>query len=157
MSEIRLDVPLLAQSRSMSCWYAAICMVSYYWEAGPRLGSPQLYAANQGITPTQFRDLARSENLVQLNSASHDFSAASLIATVRTYGPIWSDGDWYGPAHAIVVTGASDQGDGNGTVYLNDPDRGRAREGTIEWFNRVRWRGGLFVRNPSSYGTHTPH
>ena len=157
MAEIRLSVPLVAQSRSMSCWYAAACMVNYYWEAGPRLGLPDAWAANTGITPAQQRDLARNENLRRVNSADHEFTANTLISTVRSYGPIWADGDWYGPAHAIAVTGASTEGEGGGTVYLNDPDGGVAKEGTIAWFNRVRWRGGLYVRNPSSRGTHTPH
>ncbi|WP_165354553.1 papain-like cysteine protease family protein [Tropicimonas sp. IMCC6043] len=157
MSEIRLNVPLLAQSRTMSCWYAAVCMVNYYWEAGPRLGLPRVFEANSGISPAQHRELARNENLAQLNSASHEFTASSLIATVRQYGPIWADGDWYGVAHIIVVTGASTEGDGGGTVFLNDPDGGVAREGTIEWFNRERWRGGMMVRDPRSRGSHTPH
>ncbi len=78
MAEIRLSVPLVAQSRSMSCWYAAVCMVNFYWEAGPRYGLPDAWAENTGITPRQQRELARNENLSQLNSADHEFTANTL-------------------------------------------------------------------------------
>ena len=61
MTGIRLEVPRVAQDRSMDCWYAAACMVSYYFRPGPRLGLPKTWAANKGIGPTRFADLAATE------------------------------------------------------------------------------------------------
>ncbi len=145
MAEIKLDVPKVAQQLSMSCWYAAACMVSYYYAAGPRQGLPKVWTQNGGITPDQLKDLAKVEGLLFLNSKTHTFTAASLIATVSKYGPIWCAGFWYGPAHAIVVTGVDDTG--NGTVFLNDPGGGVAKTGTIRWFNDKRLRGTMMVKD----------
>jgi len=127
---IKLDVPLVAQGLSMACWYAAACMVSYYFRAGPRQGLPAKWTANKGITPTDFIALAKVEGLVAMPTPPVGHDGGSLYTALRTYGPIWCAGFWYGPGHVIVLTGI----DGN-TVYLNDPDGGVEKTGTIPWFN----------------------
>ena len=47
---IYLDVPYVSQlnygggmNDPTGCWYASACMVSFYFEAGPRLGVPEIY------------------------------------------------------------------------------------------------------------------
>ncbi len=46
---IKLDVPLVKQLCNMSCWYASVCMVTYYREAGSRLGLSDKWNENTGI------------------------------------------------------------------------------------------------------------
>ena len=125
---IKLTVPLVPQRLGNSCWYAAACMVSYYFRAGPRLGLPAKWQENKGITPKDFIELAKTEGLLPL-ATTHQTNN-SLYQALRYYGPIWSAGFWYGPGHVIVLTGI--EGD---TVYLNDPDGGVAKSGTVAWFN----------------------
>ena len=144
MSKIAYGVPLVAQARSMSCWYAAACMVAYTYEAGPRYGIPQAWLDNSGITVEQVQELARTENMKVLVSSTHEFTAASLIATLSAYGPIWSAGMWFGVAHAIVITGADDEG--TGKFLFNDPDGAVAKTNTIAWLNEKRIRGTMLAR-----------
>ena len=145
MAEVKLNVPVVAQKLEYSCWYAAACMVSYYYRAGPRQGLPQTWIANEGISPGDLTKLAQVEGLLFLNSASHEFTPASLIATISKRGPIWAAGRWFKDPHAIVVTGADDKNDG--TVYFNDPDQGVRKSDTIEWFNKRRMRGLMMVKD----------
>ena len=130
---LKLKVPLVAQDKSMSCWYASACMVAYYFEAGPRLGLPQKYAANAGISPKlgDIIALAKTEHLTPVLASNRNWTAADLERALGDFGPLWCAGFWYGPGHVVVVTGV--EGD---TVHINDPDGGRAKTGTLAWFNQ---------------------
>jgi len=147
MAKVILDVAKVAQQKNMSCWYAAACMVSYYFRAGPHLGLPKVWTDNLGISPADLKKLAEVQGLQFLNSSTHEFTAASLMATITQYGPIRAAGYWFGAAHAIVVSGAEDTG--GGTVFFNDPDGGTAKTGTIDWFNEKRMRGTMMVKDKS--------
>ena len=149
MAEIRLDVPLVKQRQRMSCWYAAACMVSYYYRVGPRLGIPKVWTNNKGISPAQLHELASVEGLLFLNSADHEFTSASLIATLSKHGPIWSAGRWEGFPHGIVISGADDVG--QGTVHYNDPGNGFRKSGSIAWFNEKRMRGTMMIKDKNRY------
>lgn len=150
MAEIKLNVPLIAQGRDNTCWYAAACMVSYYTgRQGPRLGLPKKWMANEPTNFEENKKLAKVEGLLRLDSASHEFTPASLIATLSRHGPIMAGGDWYGPGHMIVVIGANDTG--TGVVHINDPDEGVEKSGSIEWFNQKRFRGWMWVKDKSRY------
>lgn len=144
MAEISYKVPLVAQARSMSCWYAAACMVAYCYEAGPRYGIPKAWLDNSGITVEQVNELARTEHMKILVASTHEFTPASMIATLSAYGPVWSAGMWFGVAHAIVITGADDSGEGN--ITFNDPDGAVEKTGTIAWMNQKRIRGTMLAR-----------
>lgn len=148
MAGIRLDVPRVAQSRSMSCWYAAAAMVGYYYEQGPRLGLPQVWIDNTGIFPDKIAELARHESMSFLTAASHEFSPGTLISTIFKYGPIWAPGWWDGYGHVVVITGCAVTSGGANRVFINDPDGGVAREITVDILNTKRARGLLLVRNP---------
>jgi hypothetical protein len=130
---LKLKVPLVAQDKSMSCWYASACMVAYYFEAGPRLGLPKQYAANQGIFPElgEIIKLAKVEHLEPVVAANRNWSSLSLECLLRDSGPIWSAGFWYGFGHVVVLTGI--EGD---RVFLNDPDGAVAKEESLAWFNQ---------------------
>lgn len=150
MAELKLNVHNIPQRRGNTCWYAAACMVCLYTgRQGPRQGLPEKWAANEPTGFAENQKLAQVEGLLRLDSATHEFSPASLIATLGKHGPIMAGGRWYGNGHMIVVTGANDAGSGN--VYLNDPDKGVVKTGTVDWFNKSRFRGWMWVKDPARY------
>jgi hypothetical protein len=133
-----LDVPLVAQDKSNTCWYAAACMVSYYFRPGPRLGVPAIWAKGDttGIKPAEFVQLAQNEGLTNRplvkyhTAAPIMYPAISLRQMLGEVGPLWCAGYWFGPGHIVVLTGI----DGD-TVHFNDPDGGVAKTNTVKWFN----------------------
>jgi hypothetical protein len=130
---IKLKVPLVAQSLQNDCWYAAACMVAYYFEAGPRLGLPAKWVANKGINPTlgDFAALARVEHLEPISASNRVWDEKNLEVLLRKDGPVWCAGSWFGLKHIIVLTGVDST-----NVYFNDPDGGKAKSGTLAWFNQ---------------------
>jgi len=148
MAELKLTVPLIPQRKGMSCWYASLCMVAYYYAQGPILGLLDKWAADKGIQKTDFVTLARKEGLVFLPSKDHDFTALSLMATIGLRGPIWCASHWKGYGHIVVLTGCSTDGDDGGTVFINDPepvDEATKTTVSLKTFNTQRERGGLLV------------
>ncbi|MCK0149097.1 hypothetical protein MWU54_03615 [Marivita sp. S6314] len=153
MAEVKLNVPLIPQRLALSCWYASACMIGYYYEAGPRYGMPNVWQEGRIILFEEVATLARNEDMVFLQSATHDFTAASLIDTLSNYGPIWAGTLWKGYGHAVVITGCSTEGDDGGTVFYNDPepvDVGGTATVSIKTFNTQRCRGYLLVRDPAT-------
>ncbi len=129
---VKLNVPLVAQQRSMSCWYASVCMVAYFREAGPRLGLPDKWNANTGINLKDFIKLAQAEGLVSIKSPVSNLTEQQLETFLRNNGPIWCAGKWDGAPHIVVLTGVE-----KGKVYINDPSpvKGKRIE-TLAWFNQ---------------------
>lgn len=129
---VMLNVPMVYQDTTMSCWYASACMVAYYHEAGPRLGLPQNYMNNTGITAQEFIKLAKVEGFSGVYPLASTITAIQLETYLRRRGPLWAAGMWNGFPHIIVITGVKTD-----TVYINDPDPsyGRATR-TLDWFNR---------------------
>lgn len=129
---VKLDVPLVKQRRNMSCWYASVCMVAYFREAGPRLGLPDKWNANAGISLDDFIKLAQGEGLVSIRSPASNLTEQQLEVFLRNDGPIWCAGKWDGVPHIVVLTGVE-----NGKVYVNDPNplKGERVE-TLAWFNQ---------------------
>ncbi|MEM6304979.1 MAG: papain-like cysteine protease family protein [Pseudomonadota bacterium] len=151
MAKFEMKVPMIPQRKSMSCWYASACMVAAYFEGGPRLGLPKKWSEDQGLTLQEMFKLAKVEKMIQLNSAEHDFTAESLIANLKYYGPLHCTNEWMAMKHAVVITGCSTEGPDGGKVYFNDPlpeDHGITDEVTIKEFNEGRCRGFLFARDP---------
>lgn len=129
---VKLNVPLVKQLRSMSCWYASVCMVAYFREAGPRLGLPDKWNANNGINLNDFIRLAKVEGLLPIMSPTSNLTEQQLEVILKNNGPIWSAGKWDGFPHIVVLTGVE-----AGKVYINDPSpvKGRRIE-TLDWFNQ---------------------
>ena len=129
---IKLNVPLVKQMRNMSCWYASVCMVAYFREAGPRLGLPSKWNANAGINLKDFIKLAQAEGLVSIKSPTSNLTEQQLEVFLRNNGPIWCAGKWDGAPHIVVLTGVE-----KGNVYINDPSpvKGKRVE-TLAWFNQ---------------------
>lgn len=132
---IKLQVPLVKQIRSMECWYASACMVAYYRVAGPRLGLPEVWKANTGISPADFVRLAKNEGLKPIKLPTPKWTLENTEATLFTHGPLWCAGYWYGVPHVIVLTGVDEK-----TVYINDPNGPARRFETTDWFNsKLAW------------------
>ena len=147
---VQHHVPKIAQSRSMSCWYAAICMIGQYYEAGPRRGLTNIWAANQGIAQDQYQALAEQENLLWLRAADHEYTVASLAHDLSRHGPMYSACLMPQGGHALVVTGVNNVGTQPEMLY-NDPDGGRALTMPLVEWNKRRRRGFLLVRDPKTW------
>ena len=132
---IRLDVPLVGQVRSMSCWYACSCMIAYYRHPGPRLGIPEAWEANTGLSHDQWPELAANEGHREVPwPHAGAWSSATLEQALRIYGPLLAHGRFYHAGHVIVITGV----DGD-TIRLNDPWEPQRKTNTIAWFNTNLW------------------
>jgi ABC-type bacteriocin/lantibiotic exporter with double-glycine peptidase domain len=128
---IRLSVPLVYQRESMECWYASACMVAYFRRPGPRLGLPDKWKANRGITPADFVDLAKAEGMSPVRFRAGSMSEGELESLLKSYGPLWCAGHWDGVGHIVVLTGVE-----GGKVFINDPSpyQGQRVE-TLSWFD----------------------
>ncbi len=116
----------------MSCWYASVCMVAYFREAGPRRGLPEKWKANTGINIPSFVALAKGEGMTAVRLPSKQYTEQQLETILRNYGPVWCAGRWDGVPHIVVLTGVD-----KGKVYINDPNPAKGkREETLEWFNQ---------------------
>jgi Papain-like cysteine protease AvrRpt2 len=133
---IRLDVPLLAQEQPNCCWHTAAMMIWRYHQQetgrqGPMNTVPAAYARS-GTAPlywAEFVTLGKNVGMLGLPMRSN-YVSADLTTLLEKYGPLWCCGMWYGVCHVIVLTGVEP-----GRVYLNDPDQGVKKVGTISWFN----------------------
>jgi Papain-like cysteine protease AvrRpt2 len=154
MSEYILKVPLVGQKSGydgkplvqpnahgrmqqhgfMACWYASACMVSYYYKAGPRLGLPPVWKADQGLTVQAIDLLARAEGLKAVPKPDGGLTADNVISLLKAHGPIWAAGrflDGFPQAgHAIVLSGVRED-----HVFYNDPWEPKAKQRPWQWIN----------------------
>lgn len=126
-------------------------MIWYYWQgrtnrAGP-MNSLENWSQNKGVQPNQFVKLAKTVGMLPLPDTDN-FSPLGLELLLRVFGPLWCAGQWYGLKHIIVLTGVEDQ-----TVYINDPDRGVAKQETLAWFNQKldKIPSRMMYKDPSAY------
>lgn len=153
MATLKLNVPVLAQELEMCCWHTSAMMIWMYSQTqtgrmGPMDTLTPVYNDNKGISPGAFITLAKKVGLAALPvKTTHDNK--DLFKYLRDRGPIWCAGFWYGAGHIIVLTGID-----GGTVYLNDPDGGVKKTGTIAWFNEKLSNslpGCLMYKDPNRY------
>lgn len=149
---VKLNVPLVAQTKNNSCWNAAAQMLWYYSQgrtqrAGPMNSLSDKFEENNGVSLADFIRLAKSVGLMPVPDLD-SYSELILAAILRTFGPIWCAGQWYGVKHIIVLTGVE-----SGKVFINDPDQGKAKEHTLEWFNQKldKVPNRLMVKDPARY------
>lgn len=152
------------------CWYASASMVSYYFEAGPRMGVPELFKRDLGggllghhatgsgpanlLSASHHDLLAQREHLepVAHCAEAHTYSLDELEELLRTRGPIFfywmkrHGGSRYG--HASVIIGT----DRSGIVY-HDPENAPSSRMTIAEFNSVRqvWKYALMQRRTAGH------
>jgi hypothetical protein len=180
---IYLDVPFVSQlnygagmSDPTGCWYCSAQMVAYYFEAGPRLGVPEIYsaaagghaatgsseaasrlaAAIPGGTKTEHELLAERENLCPVPNCEkiYNFSLTELEMLLRKSGPIffyWTKthgSSSYG--HASVIIGTCNFPD---RIIYHDPENAKDSKMSLSDFNlkRQKWKYAMMQRNVSSF------
>lgn len=152
---IKLSVPLLAQEMPNCCWHTAAMMIWQYHQQqtrrqGPMNTVPEAYARaeTQPLYWAEFITLAKNVGMIGLPMVN-SYTAGDLEDLLKKYGPLWCCGMWYGVCHVIVLTGID-----NGTVYLNDPDRGVKKTGTLAWFNEKLYSAAscaIMAKDPARY------
>ena len=149
-------VPLVAQTTPMSCWHASALMLWYYWQGvtsrqGPMNTLANNYLNDTGVHTHEFADLASKVGLKRVSQHYPYYNSLMLCCLLTLYGPLWCDGLWFGPRHIIVLTGVDED-----TIYLNDPDKGVAKQKTVKWFNEKlgvnynTW-GCIMYKDPARY------
>ena len=150
----KLTVPLQAQKMNSTCWHASASMIWGYSQkktgrAGPMDTLTKKWEINQTITPPEFINLAEKVGLIKVPNVTKIHSESSLEVLLRQWGPLWCAGHWYGVGHIIVLTGVD-----TGIVHLNDPDGGKPKMGSIDWFNdklASQVVGCLMAKDPKRY------
>ena len=121
MASIDLKVPLFAQKTSMTCWHAAALMVKSYRRSNQTITAlPDHYRLNRGLGSLEVTKLARVEKFGIIKFGLQRYSIESLISELSLRGPLWANRTDGGSQHAIVLTGATDEGP-HKEVFFNDP------------------------------------
>lgn len=156
MAGIYLDVPFASQlgfgdpsnprNDWTGCWYAAACMVGWFFEAGPRLGLPEKWDAAKGYHAAMRNDdypkLMANEHLVAIPlPAGKAWGGDELSDLLRRHGPLsfgWNktaNGKTYG--HRSVLIGYDDA---TGEAIFHDPERAPNSRLPLADFNaKFRW------------------
>jgi hypothetical protein len=152
---IKLDVPLLAQEQPNCCWHTAAMMIWLYHQKqsgrqGPMNTVPDAYARSDTapLYWAEFVTLAKNVGMVGF-PMRNNYTSADLEGLLKRSGPLWSCGMWYGVCHVIVLTGVD-----NGQVFLNDPDKGVKKTGTLSWFNTSLFSSAscsIMAKDPNRY------
>jgi hypothetical protein len=151
MAYLKLEVPLVAQPSSDTCWHASAEMIWYYWQGktgrqGPMNTLAKRYSANEPIT--EWGALGRIVGLMPV-PRQQQYNSLILRTLLASHGPLWCAGNWYGFGHVVVLTGV----DGD-TVHINDPDGGVKKTGRMSWFNTSlfnAWDDCLQAKDPNRY------
>jgi len=155
MPLVKMNVPALAQEKSMCCWHTSAMMIWQYWQQqtgrqGPMNTVAPVYNDNTGLSVSAqaFITLASKTGLQRL-PAKKTYSNDDLFRLLRDRGPLWCAGVWYGFGHVIVLTGVD-----GGEVFLNDPDGAQKKTGTLAWFNEKLLNGldgCIMAKNADAY------
>lgn len=138
-----LGVPMIRQEKSMSCWHASARMIWGYRYMQSINPMNIVYQANTGLSPAQFINLAKTLGLESIPFIIQSYSWEGIADLLRSYGPLWAAGYWYGFAHVIVITGVYP----DGRLFVNDPGSG-PKVHDVKFFND---RVASNVMNPVMY------
>ncbi len=127
---VYINVPLIKQEKSMSCWHASARMIWAYKYKQCINPLSKVFTANTGVSTAQFVQLAKTLGLETVPSINMSYSWSALAELLRKHGPLWAAGYWYGVPHIVVITGVEP----NGKVYINDP-AGVKKIHDIKFFN----------------------
>lgn len=172
--DIHLDVPFVTQMKigahaggnywndTTGCWYAAVCMISYYYEAGPRKGVPAQYTINKFMRDkndnvigemtiasepigARYDELMKNEGLESIELPSNKkWNCEQLCRILETKGPCYirrgfrnkHTGALEG-GHAIVMVGCEIS---TQSVFFHCPTLGPNRKVSIAEFNDMfKW------------------
>lgn len=138
-----LNVPMIRQEKSMSCWHASARMLWGFKYKQCIHPMKKIFNANSGVSPTQFIKLAKELGLESVPTINMSYSWTAVAELLRRHGPLWVAGYWYGAPHIIVITGVEP----DGKLYVNDPGFG-SRVHNILFFNE---KIASNVKNPIMY------
>ncbi len=175
MADFYLSVPFVTQldfgnpaqplRDYTGCWYASVCMVNYYFEAGPRYGLPRLFNQSNTLTdasgtsytnhyhstisPSDFAELAANEGLEFVTlPADKKWTPARLDTLLRDYGPLafgWyktAGGHTYG--HFSTLCGIKS---GPDRIVYHDPEKAPNSEMSLTDLNaNFAWIPGAMMR-----------
>lgn len=152
MALLKLDVPVIAQTSSDTCWHASALMVWYYSQnqtgrQGPMNTLADSWVKNKPIT--DWPGLARVVGLKDVSTVKKQYTSDDLFNLLTAHGPLWSAGNWFGVGHIIVLTGVDGE-----TIYFNDPDGGKKKTALVSWFNTKLfnpWPDCLQCKDPDRY------
>lgn len=151
------------------CWYCSACMVAYHYEAGPRLGVPELHtmqlagggvghhATGTGNLPlgplpadragdfgkNEHQLLLEREGLVRVpQPATHRFSARDLERLLRAGGPMffyWRKDDGGGGWYGHASVLIGVDTTTNRVTY-HDPENGESSTRPLaDWNDDLQW------------------
>jgi hypothetical protein len=128
------NVPLIAQSKNMACWYASAQML-VQWRRNKTMStergitdpsedpvSVKKWAANGGIDDNFILTLVKDLGLEAVPPLCP--TSAAIESWLRNYGPLWVNGT----SHITVIAGVDTAND---QVYVNDP--WPVNQGKQEW------------------------
>lgn len=148
-ADVSWRVPVIAQSRTMSCWAAATAMLLTWKQQIPvseeqaarAAGNSYLIAfhSNQGVLGTEIADLARLLHLA--TEPPQSLSAEGYHSLLSAHGPLWVGTAIFSTTavyrHVRIVTGIrSSPGTAEPELDLIDPDGGRIYRETISRFGQ---------------------
>lgn len=150
----KMTVQIEAQANKMTCWHAAAMMLWIHSQQktgrqGPMNTLSAKWANNEVIFPKEFINLAMKVGLMPVHRSGATYTPAQLETLMRKWGPLWCAGQWYGVGHIIVLTGIV-----KNTIYINDPDQGKKKTATVDWFNAKldnQLAGAILVKDPKAY------
>ena len=149
MADISHHVPVIAQSKTMSCWAAATAMLMSWKqginvteeEAARRAGNNYAIAfrENQGVTGVEIAELALQLHLVAEPPSS--LSPAGYRSLLSTRGPLWVGTAIFSPTtvyrHVRIITGIhGPDTDPNPSLDIIDPDGGQTYGKSVSQFAR---------------------
>src|SRR5262249_3683033 len=148
----------VGHSERNGCWYAASCMVGYFWEVGPRLGVPEQYRRNpQDPEPmgARYAQLAKNEHFMPvLLPPDKAWTAERLITVVYQHGPCYVRRGFRNAVgaltggHAIVLIGANN---GTDQVAVLDPWKDQRNPTGFRFFTTAEFTD--FFKWDDSYAT----
>ncbi|WP_026603019.1 papain-like cysteine protease family protein [Methylomonas sp. 11b] len=148
--------PATARDDPTGCWYASLCMVGYYFEAGPRLGNPELFnkPLDKNIHGTDVGHfpiggaaelkMMQNEGLEEVpEPADKKWKGWQLAKLLKEYGPLMMS--WRAPgAHVSVVIGVDT--DKNQVIY-HDPENAPNSRMSLNDFNtKLMWGNRALIR-----------
>jgi hypothetical protein len=144
VAELMLDVPLIPQTKTNSCWHASIRMVKAYAGVATKTGVQKNQSFQKAwvndVGTRDYTGLAHVEEFKMLSAYRPKYTVESLLNTLRRFGPIWvNTTDGFTWQHAVVITGVSNEMGGD-EVFINDPwpiDTGTSDVKSLVDFNKI--------------------